>query len=171
MASNALGNIYGAGEAFDLLRSPSSYGAEFRSNPLKGAVTRMARGMIDLRVSVEKSDGKTAQRGAASLARGLLALGGVPSDQAFQIAKGVRMYREPAGKAKKGKGGGSLMSASGDNDAAGARAVLALKARGTTLAQARIELRRQLVAAKATIQERVKRLSKLSARWRERAAA
>jgi hypothetical protein len=97
-ASTALSNIYGAGEVFDLLRSPNSYQADFRANPLKAAITRTGKGIVDLRVAIERGDPKTVRRGAANLTRGVADLLGIPTDQAFQLGRMVQSMRVGPGQ-------------------------------------------------------------------------
>ena len=98
---NALGNIYGAEEAWDLLRARSGYEAEPRHTPVYAALMRAAKGTVDLKRALAESKPEAARRGALTLVRGLSALGGIPTDQVFQIARGLNAWVTPAEKAEK----------------------------------------------------------------------
>jgi hypothetical protein len=112
-AENAIGGIYGASLAYNLVRGQGGYGGGIRPTPAMTAVERTGQGLSDLRKAITESDPKAARRGALRLLRGSTALAGIPTDQAFQLARmveGVQTGGQPrpraAGQGRRPRGAG-----------------------------------------------------------------
>jgi len=179
IAENALGNLYGVGEVVHALRARSGYDAEIRGVPVIQGPNYTIKGIVEMRRALTdgpKTRGKAARAGTKNLVRGIGMMLGVPTPVLFNMVRylggAADLASDATGdKAEKVPGRSLLVLASGENEGAALRAVAKLKADGKTLAQARIELRRQLIQNKASVQERVERLRRLSARWRAAAVA
>jgi hypothetical protein len=92
---NALGNVYGATEAIRLIRSKSPYGVQVFSSPPVAAAERVGRGLVGLRVAIEKGGTDKALAAASKILRGSAALAGIPTDQAVNLIRFGRRIGAP----------------------------------------------------------------------------